>query len=99
MNNSLRETMCARLALVQEPLSDSEGGIELKLTRTLEQARQLLHEVQKGNADKIAIARSELEVFTMADEMHHAIKYLDYRLKLIYEFLSETENALLEREP
>lgn len=100
MNNSLRQAMCARMSLVYEEISDVDNDIGRKISHTLGQARQLLRNVQAGNIDQLGAARTALQISASADAMNHALRYMEERLRLVYGFLSEVENTLInEDEP
>lgn len=97
MNNALRETMCARLALVPELLMNTDSNIEGKISYTLEEARELLKNIQLGKIEPLEAGTVTLKISTSADEMERALRYLEERLKLIRSIFSEIENALTER--
>ena len=84
------------MSLVPEMFLEADDSVERKISHTLEDVRRLMRDIQTGDIDSLAAAKSALEISTTADGMHQALKYLDERLKLIHGLLSEIENALAE---
>jgi hypothetical protein len=96
MNDSHRETRCACLSRVPEVLLEANDGIERKISHTLEDAQQLMRNVQTGRIDSIPAANAAQEISNSAKSLHEALKYLDERLKLVEHLMSEIEYTLME---
>ena len=96
MNNSLPESMCARTALVPDLLLENTDSIERQITSALEQARNLFKHIQTATIDPKDAAKQAFEIHSSVNALHDASRYLNERLKLVHEFLSEIESALSE---
>jgi hypothetical protein len=104
MNNSLKETMCARMSnvipecsrreLVPETLLETDNGIDRKVTNTLEEVRDLLKKIRSGTIGPLDAAKTVLEISNTSDESYQALRYLEDRLKIVRSLLSEVESTL-----
>jgi len=91
--------MCARLALIPELTIESNDAIECQVSQVLQEVRGLLTEVQAGRIEPVDAANSAIQISSTANALHDALKYLNERLKLIYQSLSAIESILAERNP
>jgi len=94
MNNSLRETMCARMSLVPVLLLETDNGVDRKVANTLEEVRDLLKKIRSSTIEPLDAAKAALEISNTSDESYQALRYLEDRLKIVRSLLSEVESAL-----
>ena len=97
MNNSLRETMCARMALVPDLQTQNNDAIECKISLILQEARELLKDIRSAKIGPLEAAKVAMDISSSANALHDALKCLNERVKFIYDFLSEIESTLGEK--